>query len=114
MLGPDVVVSEAERLAEGQIENILGPRREGDVARRRRLASADDPLHLVDGCIERDVQRLERFGGNTLALVDESEQEVLGPDELWLSAPASSWARTMTRRAPSVNRSKIRLFSVGC
>ena len=36
VLGADVVVAELQRLAQRQLEHLLGARREGDVARRRR------------------------------------------------------------------------------
>ena len=54
--------------------------REGDVARRRRAALADDLLDLAADGLERDAERLERLGGDALALVDQPEQDVLGAD----------------------------------
>ena len=46
VLGADVVVSELERLAEGQLEHLLGPGGERDVTRRGGSTLADDLLHL--------------------------------------------------------------------
>ena len=80
VLGADVVVAELERLAERQLEDLLGPRREGDVAGRRRAALADDLLDLLAHGLEGDAERLERLRGDALALVDQPEQDVLGPD----------------------------------
>src|SRR3546814_10609448 len=51
-----------------------------DVPGRLLLALADEVLHLFAHGIERDVERLERLGGNALTLVDEAEQDVLGAD----------------------------------
>ncbi len=44
------------------------------------LALTDDVLHLLTHGVERDVERLECLGGNTLTLVDEAQQDVLGTD----------------------------------
>ena len=48
--------------------------------RRRRAALADDLLDLAAHGLERDAERLERLGGDALALVDQPEQDVLGAD----------------------------------
>ena len=80
MLGADVVVAELERLAERELEDLLGPGGEGDVPARRRAALADDLLDLAAHGLERDAERLERLGGDALALVDQPEQDVLGAD----------------------------------
>ena len=47
---------------------------------RLLLALADDVLHLLAHGVERDAERLEGLGGDALALVDETEQDVLGAD----------------------------------
>ena len=80
VLGADVVVAELQRLAQRQLEHLLGAGRERDVARRRRAALADDLLDLAAHGLERDAERLERLGGDALTLVDEPEQDVLGAD----------------------------------
>ncbi len=80
VLGPDVVVTELQRLAQRQLEHLLRSRREGDVTRRGLPAVADDLLHLGAHGLERDAERLECLGGNPFALVDQAEQDVLGPD----------------------------------
>ena len=80
MLGADVVVAELQRLAQRQLEDLLGTRGERDVAARRRAALADDLLDLGAHGLERDAERLERLGGDAFALVDQPEQDVLGAD----------------------------------
>ncbi len=88
VLGADVVVTELERLAKRQLEHLLGPRGEGDVAARRGPALADDLLDLVAHGLERDAEGLEGLGGNALALVDQPEQDVLGADVVVVEQPS--------------------------
>ena len=80
VLGADVVVAELQGLAQRQLENLLGARRERDVTRRLLLALADDVLHLLAHGIERNPERLERLGSNALTLVDQTQEDVLGAD----------------------------------
>ena len=80
VLGADVVVAELQRLAQRELEDLLGAWREGDVARRRLAAVADDLLDLRAHGFERDAERLERLRRDALALVDQPEQDVLGAD----------------------------------
>ena len=47
---------------------------------RGLLALADDLDDLVAHGREVDVEGLERLGGNALALVEETQQDVLGTD----------------------------------
>ena len=80
VLGADVVVAELQRLAQGELEHLLGARRERDVAARRLLALADDLLDLGADGLQRDAEALQRLGRDALALVDQAEQDVLGAD----------------------------------
>src|SRR3712207_9387583 len=75
VLGADVVVAELQRLAQRQLEDLLGTRGEGDVAGRGLLALADDLLDLLADPLERDAEGLERLGGDALALVDQRSEE---------------------------------------
>ena len=59
VLGADVVVAERERLAQRQLEHLLGARGERDLAGGDLLAGADDPDHLGADALDRDVERLE-------------------------------------------------------
>ena len=87
MLGADVVVAELQRLAQRQLEHLLGPGRERDVPGRRLLALADDLLDLLPHRVQADPQRLQRLGRDTFALVDEAEQDVLGADVVVVEHP---------------------------
>jgi hypothetical protein len=80
VLGADVVVAQLEGLAQRELEDLLGPRGEGDVAAGRLAALADDLLDLVAHGLEGDAELLEGLGSHALALVDEAEQDVLGAD----------------------------------
>jgi hypothetical protein len=80
VLGPDVVVAELQRLAQAQLQDLLGTRGERDVPARRLLALADDLLDLCPHGLQRDPEALQRLCGDAFPLVDEAEQDVLGPD----------------------------------
>ncbi len=56
VLGADVVVAQLQRLAQAQLENLLGARGERDVPGRRlmMLALADDLLDLAADALQRD------------------------------------------------------------
>jgi hypothetical protein len=78
VLGSDVVVPELERLAETELEDLLGAGCERDMTRRRLLALTDD---LDDFFADRgkvDVETLESLGGDTFALIEQTEENVLG------------------------------------
>ena len=87
MLGADVVVAQAERLAERQLEHLLGPWRERDLAGRDLLAGADDADDLRAHPFHGDVEGLEDAGGQALLLAKETEQDVLGSDVVVLERP---------------------------
>jgi len=54
---------------------------------RRLLAPPDDLLDLLPDRIMADPQRLQRPGSDALALADQGEQEVLGPDVIVVQPP---------------------------
>ena len=47
---------------------------------RRRATVADDLLDLGAHRLQRDAERFQRLRRDSLTLVDEAEQDVLGPD----------------------------------
>ena len=87
VLGADVVVTELQRLAQRELEDLLGPRREGRRAGRGCAGRTDGLLDLLAHGFEGDAERLERLGGRAFALVNEAEQDVLGPDEVVVEQP---------------------------
>ena len=80
VLGADVGVAELQRLAQGQLEHLLGAGRERDVPAGGLLALADDLLDLRAHGLQGDVEALQSLGRDALALVDQAEQDVLGSD----------------------------------
>jgi hypothetical protein len=80
VLGPDVVVTEREGLAQRQLEHLLGARRERDLAGGDLVTLADDARHLRAHLFHRDVERLEYAGGETLLLAKEAQKDVLRAD----------------------------------
>src|SRR5579875_2360694 len=87
VLGADVVVAELQRLAQRQLQHLLGPGGERDVPGGSLLALADDLLDLLAHRFQADPQRLQGLGGHALALVDQPEQDVLGADVVVVEHP---------------------------
>ena len=87
VLGADVAVTQLQRLAQGKLEDLLGPRRERRRTTRRGTRHADGLFHLLAHGLEGDPERLECLGGNSLALVDQSQKDVLGADEAVVQQP---------------------------
>ena len=76
VFGSDVGVAELEAFAHSVFDDLLGARREGDVARRGLLPLADDLDDLSTHLVKGDVQGLQRLGSNAFALADEAEKNV--------------------------------------
>ena len=86
MLGADVVVAEGKRLAQCELQHLLRPRRERDLARGHLVALADDPGNLRTDLLDGDVERLEHARGKTFFFAQQAEQDVLGPDVVVLES----------------------------
>ncbi len=84
MLGTDVVVPEAERFAQRELQHLLRPGREGDLTGSDFFTGADDPHHLGTDPFHGDLERFEDPGGETLLLAQQPEQDVLGADVIVL------------------------------
>ena len=87
VLGADVVVAQAQRLAEGELEHLLGARRERDLPGGDLLTGADDPHDLRADALDGDVEGLEDAGREALLLAKQAEQDVLGADVVVLESP---------------------------
>ena len=82
VLGPDVVVAELQSLPQGKLQDLLGPWGERRRPGGGRPGRPDRLLHLFTHSFQTDAQRFQRLGCHALTLVDEAEQDVLGPDEV--------------------------------
>src|SRR5665648_31962 len=87
VLGADVVVAQRERLAQRQLEHLLGARRERDLALRRLFSGADDAHHGGAHFLHRDFQAVEDAGSHAFFLAQQAQQEVFGPDVVVLERP---------------------------
>ncbi len=86
VLGADVVVAQASRLVDGQLDHALGAWGQPDLTDDRAVATADDELHRGTHLGELDVHVLEHACRHALALADETEEEVLGADVVVVEA----------------------------
>ena len=80
VLGADVVVAQAARLVDGQLDDSLGARGQADLTDHRPVAAADDELHGRADLGEFHVHVLEHARRHALALAHEAEEQVLGAD----------------------------------
>ena len=80
VLRADVVVAEAARLVDGQLDDALRARRQPDLADDRAVAAPDDELDRGPDLGQLDVHVLEDARGDALALADEAEEQVLRAD----------------------------------
>ena len=80
MLRADVVVAEPAGFVDRELDHPLRSRRQADLADDRPVAAPDDELDGRPDLGQLDVHVLEDARGDTLALADEAEQQVLGAD----------------------------------
>src|SRR4029078_2949022 len=85
VLGADVVVAEAQRLAQRELEHLLRARGERDLAGRDLVALAADAGHLGANLLDGDVERLEHARGEPFLLAQQPEQDVLSSDVVVLA-----------------------------
>ena len=86
VLGADVVVAEAPGLVDGELDHPLGARGQAHLADDRSVAATDDELDRGPHLGQLDVHVLEHARRHALALADEAEEEVLGPDVVVVEA----------------------------
>src|SRR6266496_3527871 len=87
VLGTDVSVAQSAGFPLRQLQHLFRSRGERDVPRRRLLTLADDRLHLLPYRVQADPQRLQRPGRHALALMDQTQQEVLSADVIVVQHP---------------------------
>ena len=86
VLGADVVVVEAARFVDGELDDLLGARRQADFADDRPVAAADDELDRRADLVQLDAHVLENLGGDAVAFADQAEEQVLGADVVVVEA----------------------------
>ena len=83
VLGADVVVVEILGFFESVLDDLLGPRRLGQLAHRDHVGSRlHDLLDLETDLAEVHVEVLQDVGRDAGAFLDQPQQHVLGPDVL--------------------------------
>jgi hypothetical protein len=73
---------ELEGLAEGQLQNLLRPRGEGDVRSRGALPRPDDLLDIGPDDVQAEAGIFQNGRREPFALSQQSEKHVLGADEV--------------------------------
>ena len=66
-----------QTFAQGELKHLLGARRKRNVTGHGLGAVADELLNLAAHVLEVDAHGLQRLGRDTLALLDQAEQDVL-------------------------------------
>ena len=80
MLGADVVMAQASRLINGELDDLLRSWREADLANDGALATSDDELNRLANLGQLNVEVLEDLRRDALTLADKAEQQVLCAD----------------------------------
>ena len=80
VLRADVVVAQAARLVDRQLDHALRARREPNLADDRAVTAPDDELDRGSNLRELDVHVLEDARGHAFALADQAEEQMLRAD----------------------------------
>jgi hypothetical protein len=80
VLGADLLVPVAPRLAERELQNLLGPRRERDLPGRGPFTRPHDLHDLLTDVLGGDPKRSEHLSDPAVAHTKQAEQHMLGPD----------------------------------
>ena len=80
MLRADVVVAQRQRFPQRQLEHLLGPRREGDLALRLVLALSHDAGDFAADLFQADFEGAKHPRGHAVGLAQQPEEEVLRAD----------------------------------
>jgi hypothetical protein len=79
VLGADVGLAQAQRLALREVDRLLGAWGERNLLGRLLLAGADDADDPVPHSLHGDIERLEDVSRQTLLFTEYAEQQVLQP-----------------------------------
>ena len=86
MLRADVVVAQASRLVDGQLDDALRPRGQPDLAHDRSVTTTDDEFDRRADLGQLHVHVLEDARSDTLPFTHEAEQKVFGADVVVIEA----------------------------
>ena len=112
MFRADIIVIEVPGLFDGVFNDFLGPGRLRQPAHGDHVRAALDELFDLEPNLAKiDVEILQYIGPDAAPFLDQPEQYMLGADVFVVEAWASWFARAMTLRARSVNRSNMSISS---
>ena len=80
MLRPDIVVIEAPRLVDCQLDDFLRPRRQPDLTHDHGLATANDELNCRANLRQLNAHVAQDPSGDAITLTYETQKEVLRSD----------------------------------
>jgi hypothetical protein len=100
-------VAQLTRFFQGQLQDPLGPGREGNFDGHKTGAAADDLLDLDAGVLEVDPIDLSTLAATPVPSPIKPSRICSVPTKLWPRRRASSWASMITLMAFSVNRSNM-------
>src|SRR5436190_126664 len=83
----DHLVAESLGLPQRQLEHLLRPRRERDLAARLLVSASHDLDHPLSGGLQAESVASEHRADRVVVLADEAEQEMLGTDVVVLEHP---------------------------
>ena len=86
MLGADVMMIQAARFIDGQLDHLFGARRQADFAQHDAVAPPNNKFNGAANLVQFNAQITQYFGGNALALTHQTEQQMLGADVVVLEA----------------------------
>src|SRR5438067_1140079 len=86
MLCTYVMVAKAASLVDRQLNDLLGARREPNLADDHAIATADDELDGAANLVQLDAEIAQYLGGHTLALAHKAEQQVFSADVVVVEA----------------------------
>ena len=86
VFGADVVVAQAARLINGELNDLLCPWGEADLPNDGTLSPTDDELNCLANLGQLNVEVLEDLRRDAFALADKAEQQVLRADVVVVEA----------------------------
>ena len=102
VLRADVVVAQAAGLVHGQLDDLLGTRRQADLADHSAVAAADDELDGGADLVQLHAEVGQHLGRHPFALPDQTEEKVLRADVVVVEAQSLLLGEGQDPDAPSL------------